>query len=191
MQVPLEIRYHHLDRSESLDAEIRVHVDKLNRLYDRLTGCKVAVESQHRQHRTGNICEVHIELSVPGAKLVVSKEPHKAQESYHRPDLRVSLKEAFLAAERQLIDFKRRQRDEVKQHGTQLHGSVAQINAGDDHGMILTGTGALLYFNRTSMLTASFDTLRIGDNVHYIAKDGDNGPVASKVWLATAEEAAE
>jgi ribosome-associated translation inhibitor RaiA len=191
MQVPLEIRYHHLDRSESLDAEIRTHVDKLDRLYDRLVACHVAVEGRRQQHRTGHPCEIHIELTVPGQKLVVSKEPHKSNETHHNPDLRQVLKDAFHAAERQLIDFKRKQRIETKPFGASMHGSIAQILPDQDHGFILTAGGASLYFNRASMTSDSFDALKMGDNVHYIERDADNGPIAGKVWLATAEEASE
>jgi ribosome-associated translation inhibitor RaiA len=188
MQVPLEIRYHHLDRSESLDAAIRAHVDRLDKLYDRLVACRVAVECQNHQHHPGNVSEIHIELSLPGHRLVV-KEPHKANGASHHPDARAMLKEAFHAAERQLVDFKRRQRDEAKSFGAAaLHGSVAQLLPDQDHGFILTAGGSLLYFNRACLTGAGFDTLKIGDNVHYIERDADNGPAAGRVWLAIAEE---
>ena len=189
MQIPLEIRYHHLDPSESLDAEIRTHVDKLERLYPRLTGCRVAVECQNRQHQTGNVCDVHVELSVPGAKLVVSREPHKAHQEYAHPDVRTALKEAFRAAERQLKDYKRQQQGETKAHPAMLYATVTQLVPDDDHGLLMTATGALLYFNRTSVLSDEFAALRVGDAVHYVEVEGDNGPVASKVWRAKAEAA--
>ena len=188
MQIPLEIRYHHLDPSPSLDKEIRAHVDKLERLYPRLTGCRVGVERQHHQHHTGNIVEVHIELSVPGAKLVVSREPHKAHDLAH-PDVRMALKEAFRAAERQLTDYKHQQQGEVKSHPTLMHASVSQIMPEEDHGFLMTATGAFLYFNRASLLNEPLESLRVGDEVHYVETEGDNGPVASKVWRAKAEAA--
>ena len=190
MQTPLEIRYHHLDPSPALDGEIRVHVDKLDRLYPRLTACRVAVECQNRQHQTGNIVDVHIELSVPGAKLVVSREPHKAQHDFAHPDVRTALREAFRAAERQLKDYKDQQQGEVKAHPSTMHATVTQLVPEADHGFLMTATGALLYFNRTSLLNEPLDSLRVGDAVHYIETDGDNGPVATKVWRAK-EEAAE
>jgi ribosome-associated translation inhibitor RaiA len=189
MQIPLEIRYHHLDPSPALDAEIRAHVDKLERLYPRLTGCRVAVECQHHQHQTGNLREVHIELSVPGSKLVVSREPHKPLQAFAHPDVRTALKEAFRAAERQLKDYKDQQHGEVKTHPIMLHATVSQLVAEQDHGFLMTATGALLYFNRTSFLNEPLEGLRVGDSVHYTEVDGDNGQVASKVWRAKAEAA--
>ena len=188
MQIPLEIRYHHLDPSDSLDKEIRAHVDKLERLYPRLTGCRVAVECRHRQHQTGNVREVHIELSVPGTKLVVSREPHRT-EAFAHADVRSALREAFRAAERQLTDYKRQQQGTVKPQPVLLAGSVTRLAPEQDHGFILTALGTLLYFNRTSLMDEDLDSLRIGDAVHYVEIEGDSGPVASKVWRARAEAA--
>jgi ribosome-associated translation inhibitor RaiA len=112
MEIPLEIRFHHVEPSDAAERLIRAHVDKLARLYDRLIGVRVAVELQHHQHRTGNMCDVHIEMSVPGQDLVVSREPHDANTKYARPDLETSLRDAFKAAERQLKDFKQRERED-------------------------------------------------------------------------------
>jgi hypothetical protein len=59
---------------------------------------------------------VHVDMTVPGSELVVSHAPHRAQEKYRDPDLYTVLNEAFEAAERQLVEFKRKQRGEVKNH---------------------------------------------------------------------------
>ena len=106
MDRPLEIGFHNMDHSPSLEAEIRERVEKLERRYTHLIGCRVTVEGLHNQHRTGNIREVHISLSVPGRELVVSHEPHRVRERHAKPDLRSSLRDAFHAAERQLETYK-------------------------------------------------------------------------------------
>ena len=107
MDRPLDIAFHNMDTSPELEAEIRQHVDKLAKLYDRLTACRVSVEALHQQHQTGNVYEVHVVMSVPGGHdLAVSHEPHRTRERYAHPDVRASLREAFHAAERQLQDYK-------------------------------------------------------------------------------------
>jgi ribosomal subunit interface protein len=111
MERPLEIAFHNLEPSEALEAEIRRRVAKLEKVFTRLTGCRVSVEALHKQHQTGNLYEVHITLSVPGRDLAVSREPHKAKERYAHPDVYVSVREAFDAAERQLSHFKEKRRD--------------------------------------------------------------------------------
>lgn len=188
MQRPVEIAFHNLQSSPSIEAEIRERVDRLDTLYDRLIACRVSVEALHRQHQTGNLFEVHVVMSVPGRDLAVSREPHRAKERFAHPDVRVSLREAFRAAERQLLAHKRSSRGEVKPHDEAFHGEVAQIDPQQDHGFILTSTGAQLYFHRNSLTGDGFDRLKRGDPVHFVQADGDTGPTAKRVWPAAEEK---
>lgn len=114
METPLEIAFHNLQPSPAIEATIRTHVSKLERLYPRMVGCRVSVEAEHKQHRTGNVCSVHVEMFVPGGKLVVSREPHHAKDRLAKPTLRASLRQAFHAAEAQLKAFKEQQQGDVK-----------------------------------------------------------------------------
>src|SRR3712207_4807603 len=107
MQEPLEITFHQIEPTPELEADIRERADKLSKLFERMTHCRVSVEALHRQHRTGNVYEVHIDMLVPGAELVVSREPNRAKERYANPDVRTAVRDAFKAAERQLIEYKR------------------------------------------------------------------------------------
>ena len=97
----------------ALEAEIREHVAKLDKRYHRLIGCRVSVEALHNRHRTGNVYDVHIVLSVPGRDLAVSREPHKAKEQYANPDVHTSIRDAFRAAERQLQSWKEMLREDT------------------------------------------------------------------------------
>ena len=187
MQTPLEIAFHNLQSSAHLEADIRERVGKLERMYDRLTACRVTVEAGHKQHRTGNLYEVHIVMAVPGHELVVSREPHKAKQRRAEPDIHASIKDAFRAAERQLKEFKRKLRGEVKPHDDLFQGQVSQLYPSEDHGFILTSLGTQLYFHRNALMEGAFDTLARGTPVHYVEIDGDTGPLASKVWLAAAD----
>ncbi len=185
MQVPIEIRFHQIEPSDSLEAEIRAHAERLDRLYGRLTACRVSIEPPPHQRQTGNLWNVHIELSVPGKTLVVTRDPHKAHLRHARPDLRKSIKEAFKSAERQLKDFKRVIRGDVKAHEAPFQGCVVRLDPGGEYGFLRTAAGGELYFSRTSVLDG-FDALKVGDTVHYSSIDGDSGPVANKVWRGPA-----
>jgi ribosome-associated translation inhibitor RaiA/cold shock CspA family protein len=184
MQTPLEIAFHNMQPSEAVEAEIRKRAEKLDRIYERLVGCRVSVEGLHKQHRTGNVYEVHIEMMVPGQNLVVSREPHRAKERFANPDIYASVREAFKAAERQLKDFKERQRGDIKPREAMLPGRVAQIATDRDHGFLTTPAGTQLYFHRNSVMDNGFDALKPGDPVSFIEAAGDTGPTASKVWRA-------
>lgn len=186
MDVPLEIRFHNLTPSDSLEAAIRERAAKLDRLYNRLTSCKVSVEAPHRQHRKGNLLGIHIELGVPGGTLAVTREPHHAREKYARPDVYKALRDAFDAAERQLLDYKRRLNGEVKAHESTVPGRVAAIFPDRDHGFLTTDTGGQLYFHRNSLMDGALEDLEPGTAVHYVEAAGDTGPTAAKVWPAEA-----
>lgn len=186
-QIPLEIAFHNCSPSEAVEAAIRERVSKLERIYDRLTSCRVSVEALHQQHRNGNVYEVHIDMLVPGGQLVVSRAPHKAKERYASPDVYTSIRDAFEAAERQLIDYKQQIRGEVKTSPEQnlFHGQIAEIDPKGEFGFILTGEGTQLYFHRNALLEGEWEKLTRGTEVRYVQKDGDTGPTAAKVWLVS------
>jgi cold shock CspA family protein/ribosome-associated translation inhibitor RaiA len=182
MDRPLEIAFHNMSSSESLEAMIREQVERLDRRHSHLIGCRVSVEALHRQHQTGNIYECHIVLSVPGRDIAVSRGPHHAKQHYANPDVRVSVREAFEAAERQLLEHKRQGRtNTTPPSGSALAGQVTLIEPGADHGFILNSTGTQLYFHRDSVTNGRFEDLKQGQFVHYVEEQGDAGPVATKV----------
>jgi cold shock CspA family protein/ribosome-associated translation inhibitor RaiA len=188
MDRPLEIAFHNMSSTEWLESMIRDHVEKLERRFGRLVACRVSVEALHRQHRTGNLYEVHITMSVPGKDLAVSREPHKAKERYANPDVRTCVRDAFDAAERQLEAYKGKLRTDTSvPNGSAVTGQVTLIEPGADHGFILTNTGTQLYFHRDSVTNARFEDLKEGVLVHYVEEEGDAGPTATKVRIAAAE----
>lgn len=113
MNVNLEVAFHNMDSSPALETLIRERAERFKQRYDRLVGIRVVVEKQMAQHRTGNVFDVHIELMVPGNDVVVSK-PAKVQKRYSNPDAATSVRDAFDAAERQLDDRKRKDRDPTR-----------------------------------------------------------------------------
>lgn len=180
MQVPLEIAFDNVESSEWMESEIRQRAAKLDARYGRLTACRVRLMAPHKQHRSGNIPEIHIELSVPGKDLVVSHAPHHP-EGRHDTTVRSVIRDGFNAAERQLKDFKQQIRGDVKRHDVQFHGQITQLYPEDDHGFLLTNTGSQLYFHRNSVANDAFDELKKGDLVHYVETTGDTGPIAKTV----------
>ncbi len=190
MDRPLELTFHNMGSSESLEALIRERVEKLDQRHDRLIGCRVSVEALHRQHQSGNLYECHVIMSVPGRDLAVSHEPHRAKQEYAHPDVRVSIREAFDAAERQLQEHKRQVRtDTTPPSGSALSGQVTSIELGADHGFIVTSSGTQLYFHRDSVTNARFEDLRIGQLVHYVEETGGAGPMATKIRVPDAKAA--
>ena len=185
MQQPLEIAFHHMESSPALEAELRDRFAKLEKLCDRLTSCRISVELLHKQHRTGNVYEVHIDMRVPGDELVVSRPLHKVKERYASPDVYISIREAFEAAERQLKKYNRQLTGELKKHAAEFFGQVAETHPEEDWGYLLDNAGQLLYFHRNAVMDGSFEELKRGDAVDYVQADGETGPTAVKVWRKT------
>ena len=107
----LQIVFHNMKSSPALAADIRKRVAKLEKLYGRLTSCRVSVEALHQQHRTGNVHDVHIEIEAPGKRIVISHQPHHMSERHRKPTARNSIHDAFKTAEQQLKDFKAQRKD--------------------------------------------------------------------------------
>ena len=186
MQVPVEIAFHNMESSPWAEQEIRTRIQKLEKIYDRLTSCRVRVD-QRTKTGGGTIPPVvRIELGIPGRKdLVVSHEPDHLQRKFQTPDLHNAIHEAFRIAEDQLVELKnqRQGRTREPQHDAenQFLGQVAERNPGQDFAFLLTKEGGLLYFHRNSLLSGDFDKLRQGDEVYYVEDVGDTGPTAIKV----------
>jgi ribosome-associated translation inhibitor RaiA/cold shock CspA family protein len=185
MDSQVEIVFHNLQTSPALEGDIRQRVDKLDRLYPHMTGCRVSVEMQQRRHQTGNSFDVHIEMLVPGETIMVTHEAtHMRQKFAHVSDPGLAVREAFRAAERRLLDYKRKQHGEVKAHDEPFAGTVTELYPDEDHGFLLTHEGTQLYFHRNCLMQRDFDRLQVGDRVHFVETVGDTGPLATKVWLA-------
>src|SRR5688572_16546602 len=125
MQIPPEIAFHNFPSSETAEAIIRGHIDKLEKIYARITTCRVRVD-QRATNATGSIPPVvRIELSLPGHKdIVVSHEPDHLQRKFQSPDLRNAINEAFRIAERQLSEYK----DQLTDHTAEaVHESANEF----------------------------------------------------------------
>ena len=187
MQIPVEIAFHNIESSDAAESAIRNHIGRLERIYERMTTCRVRVD-QKNQNSNGTMPPVvHIEISVPGHKdIVVAHEAGHLQRRFQEPDLHNAINEAFRIAEARLSKYK----DRLTDHGTaamtheaanEFRGQVAEMTPGEDFGFLMTKEGGLLYFHRNSLLNGDFDALRRGDSVSYVEEMGDTGPMASKV----------
>ena len=112
MQLPLEIEFIDMAASAALETIIREKVSKLEKIHDRIIGCRVTVEEPHRHNHQGKQFRVNVRLTVPGAVLVSS---HDNQDKGHE-DANVAVRDAFTAIRRQLESHVRIQRGDVKEH---------------------------------------------------------------------------
>lgn len=108
MQVPLQITIRGIEHSEALETHIRDKVGKLEEFFDHITSCRVVVELPHKHHQQGKQFNVRLDIGVPGSEIVVNRD--------HAEDVYIALRDAFAAAKRQLEDYARKIRGDVKTH---------------------------------------------------------------------------
>ena len=138
------------------------------------------IESVHRRHHKGNLYHVRIDLRVPGSELVVKRHP--AQHAAHE-DVYVAIRDAFDDARRELQDYVRKRRGQVKTHEGPPHARVVRLFRDDGYGFLETIEGLELYFHRNSVLEGGFDRIEVGTEVRFAEGQGEKGPQATTVEI--------
>lgn len=129
METPLQVTFRNIPRSEALEAKIRDRAQRLERHFDRIIGCRVAVEEVSPRRRKGNHYSVRVDVSVPGAELVAG---HDRQEHHAYSDVYVALRDAFDAVDRQLKDYAQRQEGRSKTRDAATTPVAVRPRAGGD-----------------------------------------------------------
>jgi ribosomal subunit interface protein len=109
--VNLQITFRDIPHSDALEAHVTRCATKLERLYDRITACRVMVEAPHRHRTHGKRYHCRIDMTVPGCELVVGKNP---PDNLQHEDMHAAIDEAFDDAERLLVDHNARLRERRK-----------------------------------------------------------------------------
>lgn len=180
MQIPVQITFRNLDHSSAVEERVREQAAKLDQYFNRIMSCRVVIEAPHRHHHKGNLYHVRIDLTVPDAELVVSREPPLNQA---HEDIYVVIRDAFDAMKRRLEDHARKRRKQVKHHEVSPHGRIREIMPAADYGLIETADGRELRFTRNSVVDSDFDKLEVGDAVRFAENEGEEGPTASTVYV--------
>lgn len=115
MPIPLQITFHGIPSSDAVEIKIREKASKLEKFYSHIMSCKVAVEADHQHHHQGNQYHIRIKITTPNKELVISREHH---DKIVYEDIYVAIRDAFNIATRQLEDYARIQRGDVKTHGS-------------------------------------------------------------------------
>ncbi len=108
MNFPLQTTFRGIPQSAELDAHIREKAEKLGEFFERIKHCHVTVEMPHRHHHQGKQFNVRIDIGMPGGEVVINRD--------HSEDVYVALRDAFDAAKRQIEDYSRKLRGDIKTH---------------------------------------------------------------------------
>jgi len=176
MQIPVQIAFRGMDSSPALEARIREKTQKLEQYHNRITSCRVVVEAPHRRPRKGKLYVVTVDVTVPGAELVVNTEK---RHHHSHEDVYVALRDAFNAMARQIEDHAREKSGQIKTHESPPQGIVVRLF--ENHGFIDTPDRGEIYFHRNSVVDEKFDELKEGGQVRFAATQGEKGLQATTV----------
>jgi ribosomal subunit interface protein len=82
MDLPTQLTFHDIERTEALEAYVRMRSEKLHTFHSSILACRVALEAPHRHQRHGNAYRVRIDISVPGRELCVNRAAQKDIDLY-------------------------------------------------------------------------------------------------------------
>lgn len=173
MRTPLQISVRNVSLSDAAKENIRTKAEKLDQFHDGIMSCRVAVEAVNRGQQQGVLYSVGIDLTVPGSELVVTRQMHE--------DVYVAIRDAFAAARRQVQQYAKRQRSDVKTHEEAPVARIARLFPEEGYGFLETPDGREVYFHRNSVLDDRFERLEAGTKVRFAEEMGDEGPQASTV----------
>lgn len=178
MQIPLQIAFKDLDHSDSIESRIRQKAERLDQFASDIIRCRVMLEPVAKHHIHQTLYKVRIDVTLPGKTICVTREPSL---HWEHGEIHTAIGEAFDLTIRQLEDYVRRRRGEVKSHQGQPVGRVTRLIPHKDCGFLETTDGREVYFHRHSVLNNQFQSLEVGAEVVFLEEEGDKGPQASMV----------
>ena len=102
MIAQLQITVREMAHSPVLESRIRHKLSGLERIHPRITSFHVTLEAPHNHHRKGGQFYVKLDIKLPSAEVVVTRD--------HDEDIYVALRDACQAARRQLVAHSERAR---------------------------------------------------------------------------------
>jgi len=165
VKIPLQISSRKFTLTPRLANVIKEKARKLEQFYDDIIACRVMVETPHRHKNQGLLYNVRVDLTVPGDELVVKREPSE--------DVYVAVRDAFDAARRQLLTYRRRRRPDLKarkpnpEAASQDMGQIASLFSDQGFGYLTSFDGKQIYFSKSELLESDFENLEVGRLVRF------------------------
>ena len=119
-EMSIRISWHNLEPTDAIEATINKHYEKLLVFSDLVTAARISIDRPNPAGSGGEHYSVLLELHVPGDPIVTSHTPPEIEH-----DLYALLHHTFDAARRQLQDYVRIRRGDVKHHSLDKGASPA------------------------------------------------------------------
>jgi ribosomal subunit interface protein len=183
MNIPPEITFHDVDRSEWVESYITERMQRLDKFAQGITRCHVTLAREHGKHQKGNHYSVMVEVRVPPQHDLAVKKQKEIRDMATQLPAVINL--AFGAIERQLKKTAALRRYDEKSHDGQPRGMVEKLLP-EGYGFIrAVDDNRQFYFHRNSVLHDDFERLAVGTEVRFSAEEGEQGPQASSVQVVS------
>ncbi|MDX1902168.1 MAG: ribosome-associated translation inhibitor RaiA [Gammaproteobacteria bacterium] len=105
--LPIQITIKDMENSKALESHIEKKALRLSKFHRKIQRCHVVIHipQKHKQH--GKLYSVHIDITIPGKELTVNRQIDE--------DVYIAIRDAFIAAERQLEAHIRKLRSSGRQ----------------------------------------------------------------------------
>jgi ribosome-associated translation inhibitor RaiA len=108
MQVPLEVAYRGIDPNPELDDLINEKAEKLDKVCDYISSCRVVVEKKQEHQSSGNPYRVRLDINVPHDNRVIVTEGEGGTDMH--ANVYQIIRSAFKTAQRQLSELVEQQK---------------------------------------------------------------------------------
>jgi len=103
MQSPLEITFHGVERSESVEARVREKFKRIEAHFEGITHARVVIDAPQRRTPLPKFFHVSIDIGIPGHKPILVN--HQPEAEHAHTDVMLALRDAFAAAQRQVNEL--------------------------------------------------------------------------------------
>jgi cold shock CspA family protein len=184
-QIPLQITFKGVDRSQAVEAAIRQRAARLERFSQQISRFHVVVDMPHQHRHRGNHYAIRIDITTPSGEVQVKRDP--SLDDSHK-DFQSVLRDAFDAAARHLENDAQRSQAEVLEREQPPTARVTRLFPDLGYGFLTTPEGEEVYFHQNSVRGASFTQLSMGSDVTFTIapEDADQGARAASVQLLPA-----
>lgn len=182
MQIPLEISYRDINKTEELDQLIRKKATALEKVCDYITSCRVTLENPLKTQSSGQPFRIRIAVRVPPGHEIVAVEEPGAGDIHIQ--LASGIRNTFEDIRRQLKKLTEKQRNDVKTHPNQrVVAVIDKIFREEGYGFLRTVEGQQIYFHKNSVLHDDWNRLKEGTGVHFNHEIGEKGLQATAVHI--------
>ena len=122
MQVPLQIKFRHMERSATIEDRVRERCHKLQRFAEHVIRCRVIIDAPHKQRGKTGLYQATIDITLPDAQ---TGGVYHAEQQHAHENVDVAIREIFNAAQHQLEIYVRQQRAYIREQGTRPHSHIA------------------------------------------------------------------